>query len=76
MYEKNENEEIKRKKKVYKNKIDEYAVRNHEDMDTCYQCNFTAKQRNHLKVHVESNHGDIRYNCDQCHYSANQKDQL
>ena len=28
MYEKNNNEEIKRKKKVYKNKIDENAVRN------------------------------------------------
>ena len=68
--------EIKRKKKVYKNKIDENAVRNHEDMYTCYQCDFTAKQRNHLKVHVDSNHDNVRYICDQWDYTATQKDQL
>ena len=42
----------------------------------CYQCDFTAKQRNHLKVHVDSNHDNVRYICDQCDYTATQKDQL
>ena len=27
-------------------------------------------------MHVDSNHDDIRYSCDQCDYSATQKDQL
>ena len=45
-------------------------------MYTCYQCDFTAKQRNHLKVHVDSNHHNVCYICDQCDYTATQKDQL
>ena len=83
MYEKNNNEEFKRKKKVYKNKIDENAVRNHEvDSNhdgicySCDQCDHSATQKDHFKYHEESNHDKTHYNCDQCDYSATRKDQL
>ena len=33
---------------------------------SCNQCEYKAKQKQQLKVHIESNHGNVTYSCDQC----------
>ena len=42
----------------------------------CGKCDFKAKYKNDLKVHIESTHDGVRYPCDQCDYKAKQKSRL
>ena len=37
---------------------------------TCDQCVYEAKSKAHLKGHIESTHGEVRYPCVQCDYKA------
>ena len=39
----------------------------------CEFCNYSAKQQNALKVHIEMNHINLRYLCNLCDYSTKEK---
>ena len=39
----------------------------------CKFCNYSAKQKNALKVHNEMNHINLRYLCNLCDYSTKEK---
>ena len=43
----------------------------------CTRCNYKAKQKHHLKMHLDAVHLGIKeYMCDNCDYKASQKGQL
>ena len=47
-----------------------------EELFQCDQCSYRAKQRVHLKCHVESAHLGIDYSCDLCDFRTKWKNRL
>ena len=91
VYEKNENENIKMKKKVSKSKncdqsnytLPQQNCSNQQNESTqeeihytCDQCDYMVTQKDHLERHIERTHKITNYECDKCDYKAAQKQQL
>jgi len=47
-----------------------------EEKYLCNKCDYTAKFKNTLNLHIDATHKGIRYPCGQCDYKATQKSSL
>ena len=44
--------------------------------NSCDLCEYKSKSKGGLQGHIESNHGNVIYPCEQCEYIAKQKEHL